>query len=264
MAKPWQTGQWKKKRSEFLKDKACEWCGSRENLAIHHIQHFKGLKEYKNIVSKMIREYSESGKNEGEKQYLLAEVNKRIHAEYSYFCPNCGYPVYARKTIVPKYKCKKCGAETEEPKKKQSSDSRLAFRREFSKLFLQRHKDEIDKMFAQAKENSNKDYMDFKNVTVLCKRCHYAKEKGLVLCKVCRKKYHRPKYGKCWECFTKTNGGKTMVQRNRVAAYTHPWCGKIFQIKGGLWEIEANPKTCCIGYCEDDADNCEMAKRNWG
>ena len=263
MAKPWETIQWKMKRSAFLKDKTCEWCGSRENLAIHHTQHFKGLKEYKSVLSMMMREHFGSGRNEVERQALQAEVNKRVHPRYSFLCPNCNYPMYARKSIAPRYKCKKCGSETDKPKKKQSLESRRAFRKEFSKLFLQRHKEEIDKMFAQAKENSNRDYMDFKNVTILCKRCHYAKEKGLVLCKVCHKNYHKPKYEKCWRCFTKTAEGKPFAQEDEIAAYTHPWCSKTFQIRRGLWEIEANPRTCCIGYCEEDPDNCEAAKRNW-
>ena len=37
-------------------------------------------------------------------------------------------------------------------------------------------------------------------VLVLCNRCHYAREKGLVLCKVCKSKYHKPIYDMCWTC----------------------------------------------------------------
>jgi len=38
MSKPWHTSDWKKKRKELIKNKKCEWCGSKENLVIHHLK----------------------------------------------------------------------------------------------------------------------------------------------------------------------------------------------------------------------------------
>ena len=264
MGKPWQTSEWRKKRREFLKDGTCEWCGSTENLAIHHKNHFNALKEYKKILTKQMREYFENGKNREEKQELMAKALEKVNLTYSYLCPNCGNSVYARKTISPKYKCKKCGEETDEPQKKQTAYSRSGIRREFQKMFLERHKDEVDKIYHQLKEKSDRDYMDFKNVEILCRKCHFAKEKGLVLCAICGENYHKPKYEKCWNCFTKTTEGKRIAQKNREIPYTHPWCNKIFNIKAEWWDIEANPQMCCIEHCEDDCNNCDVALKNWG
>ena len=36
MSKPWQTKEWIEKRKAFIEGKVCEWCGSDDNLVIHH------------------------------------------------------------------------------------------------------------------------------------------------------------------------------------------------------------------------------------
>jgi hypothetical protein len=41
-------------------------------------------------------------------------------------------------------------------------------------------------------------------VKVLCRRCHYATEKGLTLCKTCGRRFHYPKYEVCSECHIQT------------------------------------------------------------
>ncbi len=238
MSKPWQTSDWRKKRREFLKDKACEWCGSNENLAIHHIKHFKGLREYKRTVTDFIRSYFANGKNKLEKSRLLNKASKDIKAKYFYACPNCGFSVYMRKTITPKYKCSKCGSETDSPIKKESSATRYARLKNFRRLFFKRHRKEIDEMFALRKQQSDRDYRDFKGVEILCKRCHYATERGLVLCEICSQGYHKPNYGKCWNCFEKTDGGKKYLEKKKSKTYNHPWYSKIPD-KNGILAISS-------------------------
>lgn len=210
MAKPWGTPQWKKKRLEFLQGRTCEWCSSTENLAIHHNQHFYGLREYKKLVTRAIREHFAEGKNQDEKLGLLSEANQKVQVKYLYLCPKCGFQVYARKTITPKYKCRTCRALTDSPVRKLNPKSQRAIRRIFRKSFLQSYKDLVNKTFKELKANSSRDYLDFKDVNVLCRKCHYATEKGLVICKVCHKGYHKPKYGKCWVCFKKTSAVKAV------------------------------------------------------
>ena len=56
-----------------------------------------------------------------------------------------------------------------------------------------------------------KDYMDFKETIILCRRCAYARLKGMVLCKKCKKHYHYPKFEMCYKCFIKTNKGKDYI-----------------------------------------------------
>ena len=219
MSKPWQTSSWKKKRKEFLKDKECEWCGSRKALAVHHTKHFKALDEYKKIVTEFVRNYFSKRKHQTEKEELLTEVKKKIKTKYSNHCPKCGHSVYARKTLFPKYKCSKCSSVTNSPVKRVKVATKISRRKTFRRLFLAKHKEEIDKAYTLRKLQLNKEYLDFKNVEVLCKRCHFAKEKGLVLCEVCGNAYHKPNRGKCWSCFLKTNGGKAFVKYNKPRQY---------------------------------------------
>ncbi len=48
MRKPWATKEWRQKRTEFLKDKSCLWCGRTEApLAIHHPQEMNTLSDEK-------------------------------------------------------------------------------------------------------------------------------------------------------------------------------------------------------------------------
>ena len=263
MTKPWQTAIWKKKRDEFLKGKSCEWCGSEKNLVIHHAQHFHGLKEYKKCITRFMQEYFARKDREEEKQRLLGEANKDVSQTYEHLCPICGSSAYARKTVSPKYKCKKCGAETDTPVKILSHTTQNLVRKNLRFLFFKQHKEEIDRFFAQQKEMADEEYRSFKDVMILCNRCHYAKEKGMVLCEVCKRRYHKPKYGKCWECFQKTKDGQEVANLNKPLAYTHPWCGKAFQILRKYWNIEANPQTCCIEHCDADPNSCEIAAKHW-
>jgi len=159
MSKPWRTRAWKEKRLEFLEGKTCDWCGSRENLAIHHSKHFKAIREYRRIARTHMIDYFSLGKNKKERQDLL----------------------------------KLAGAKNIRSRK-------------FQILFFNRHRHRIDELYAMRKKKADEMYMSFKNVMVLCRRCHFAKEKGLVICEICKERYHKPKYGKCWECFRKSVG----------------------------------------------------------
>jgi hypothetical protein len=54
--KPWATVEWRKKREEYIEDKQCEWCGSKNDLVIHHPQKPNSLtdEEYFSFVGTMI------------------------------------------------------------------------------------------------------------------------------------------------------------------------------------------------------------------
>ena len=64
------------------------------------------------------------------------------------------------------------------------------------------HREVIQANFRAEKERILNDYrvLTDENAIVLCTRCHYAREKGMVLCKTCGKSYHKPKYDQCWAC----------------------------------------------------------------
>ncbi len=204
MTKPWRTSSWKRKRKEVLEGKVCEWCGSGDSLAIHHLKHFRGRREFRRVLSTYLKSYFSGGRNRREKQELLGKARRSVGSTNSYFCPSCGHVVYARKTMLPRYRCWTCKATTDTPIKKSSPSKKRAVTRKFRALFFKRYEKEIRAQFAQEREAADKEYLAFDKIIILCKRCHYATEKGLVLCEICGQSYHRPKYGKCWGCFKKT------------------------------------------------------------
>jgi len=116
-------------------------------------------------------------------------------------------------------------------------------------------------VFAPVKEAAEEEYYSFKDAIVLCMRCHYAKEKGWVLCEICRKKFHKPMYEQCWECYKKIEEGQGTKQYE--LPYVHPWCGKTFLINREWWEIAAVPEQCCISVCDTNPNLCETANKHW-
>ncbi|MEJ2272527.1 MAG: hypothetical protein P8X91_08650 [Candidatus Bathyarchaeota archaeon] len=125
--------------------------------------------------------------------------------KYSKVCPECGSKVYNRKIKIPKYKCIKCRIETNNPKKKRNQITNLKLRKKFYSIFYKKHIDEINKLFFLQKDKARKEYLEFKDVIVLCRKCHFAHHKGLKLCTECKMNYHKPKHKKCWKCFQKNS-----------------------------------------------------------
>ena len=70
----------------------------------------------------------------------------------------------------------------------------------------------MDKLCVEHMEKLNEDYLQFKDVKVLCRRCHYAYHKGLTLCPICKTRYKKPRFDMCWECFKKTERGKEVIK----------------------------------------------------
>ena len=105
----------------------------------------------------------------------------------------------------------------------------------------------------------------------MCRKCHYAREKGMVLCKLCRKNYHYTKYEKCFDCFAKTSYGAKLIEarkdlfydKSKTETYGHPWCGKAFEIEKKWWEVEASPNMCCLEHCDIGPHDYKIAERNW-
>jgi len=80
--------------------------------------------------------------------------------------------------------------------------SKKEFREQTKFEWGKEHREEITVAFQAEKENIFNDYLNLtdENAVVLCSRCHYARERGMVLCKICGNGYHKPKYDRCWKC----------------------------------------------------------------
>lgn len=211
--KLWQSPEWRKKRQELIEGKSCVWCGSTEELVIHHKHTFHGLREYQCLARTFFMQYFNDGKHKKDKQRLLAETKQNVTLKYYNTCPKCGYSAQERKTLQPKYRCWRCKITFGKPIRKVVPSSKNYFNRVFYSLFCKKHKEEIQCLFRKAKAKSDNEYKAFINTIILCKKCHYAHHKGLTLCKICKTRYHRRYNNMCWNCFKQTERGKQIIKK---------------------------------------------------
>jgi len=244
------TKEWRQRREEFLKGKACEWCGSTERLVMHNRN---PPPPYALLLRKISSEVLNHRVKEGE--FSTQKEERRS-------CPECGYTSIRHRTAKkPAYKCQRCRSEFDAPKSEVVDTGRLS--REDWDRFWGRHGPEIKRMVSEAWKKADEESRAIENYMALCNRCHMAARNGLVLCPVCRHGYMRPGRDMCWECFKKTDEGKEVAKRYELQAYIHPWCGKRFEIIRQWWGVLAEPRTCCVEVCDIGPQGCEEAKKRW-
>ena len=127
--------------------------------------------------------------------------------------------------------------------------------------FRSKYANQIEQAVDAKRQMDFQKYMSFEDVMILCKKCHFAYDKGMVLCDVCRKAHHEPKYDMCWFCFSKTETGHKIKSQRELLDFIHPWCGKTFKIERQWWDIESDPEMCCIEHCDPYA--CKTAEEKF-
>jgi len=265
IVKPWQRKEWREKRREFLRGKSCEWCSSQKTLVIHHREHFYDNMQYPEIALDYFEKYINAPSNQVEYQQIKRKAEDQITPKYVKACPKCeNSSIKPRTTITPIYRCHRCLTEFDVPKQKIHQETKNEIWEKMFEFFLNEHKSEVDNLFSTIKKKSDESYLGFENVMVLCKRCHMAVEKGLILCTVCKKRYHKPDFEMCKNCFTKTEKGQRIAHEREKLSYKHPWCGKEFLIELQFWEIQGNPQGCCLYECRLIYSSCEIANQKWG
>ena len=70
----------------------------------------------------------------------------------------------------------------------------------FKNITPEQLKELTDIKFNAWRAEYEKIYMDFKNVIILCQKCHFALHKGKKLCNKCKIHYHNPRYPMCFVC----------------------------------------------------------------
>jgi hypothetical protein len=265
MSKPWHKPSWRKKREEFIKGKSCEWCSSKGTLVIHHNEHFYDNEQYPQIAFDYFMRYIKDPSNKDEYGELRKRAESQTVLRYVKACPKCGSSgINSRKTKTPEYRCTKCTHEFNNPMKKVHRKTLTEIRKRVFKLFMDTHREDIDDIFEENKTQSDSSYLAFENVTILCKRCHMAVEKGLVLCQKCKKRYHKPTFEMCKTCYLQTPQGLKVSRNREKLPYSHPWCKKEFLIERQFWELQSNPQTCCFDLCPIGLDyTCDIALNNW-
>ena len=242
--------EWQLKRKAFIKGKFCEWCGSKINLVIAPKQQ---PLSYLTHLRKATMTFLQDRVSEGEYVIELKEVRG---------CPNCGSGSMGhRKTKTPRYRCLKCRFEFDAPVTQEVSTGRLS--REDWNRFWAKYSLQIKQEIMKKRSKAYLDYESLQDCIVLCRRCHFARQKNLVLCPICKEKYKHPGNEMGWECFKKTDKGKEVARRFELIHYSHPWCQKTFEIEKQFWDLAADPEVCCLELCAIGASKCDVAQKNW-
>lgn len=119
---------------------------------------------------------------------------------------------------------------------------------------------------------TDEDYLAFKNVIILCRKCAYARLKRMNLCPECKTAYKPRKFARCFECFKKTEEGKLFLEERELVCseeevpqikVTLPCLEKVQVYEdhfewGGIFETCRNQ--CPFPEREGDVQSCEDFK----
>lgn len=195
----WHTKEWQDKRKKRIKDQVCQQCGKKLELQIHHTYTQQNLYRImeRRVVRQLIREKMDKG-----------EIPFQGIEERWFVCQSCAN---RQKIPNPRYKnvtCKKC-------QQKQALNSQnmeiikipnYNLGRTGLRIFLQKHRTEIDSRLKAKKAPSKPDYMNLEvDTVVLCKTCHYALENGYDMCPKCKSNYKKIQEIYCSKCNSKSN-----------------------------------------------------------
>ena len=229
--KSWHTKDWKERRKKFIKNE-CEICSSKKTLTLQHLSHPKKYNEYvREVTSKYNNLYKESN-DSVERQEFIDHVKENFDYIPAPLCPKCKsrYP-NERTRKKPRYLCKECRLEFEEPAYKSieelikilylNKDSTEAR----SKCFISKdeyknmqsmnkimywllrekaknkYRDNIKKESFQLYLNENIKYLSFEDTITTCKKCAFNFDVNKVeLCPKCKKNYKGIHYQTCFYC----------------------------------------------------------------
>ena len=242
-----RTKSWEENRQKRINESnhQCQICSKNEDaLVIHHLEGITS-RTYEAIWNGVIEEKRidlvENDVNWKNKwDDLISDESKKKLAQKiqsDYFkkkgikkmntCPYCGRAsISERKTKKPRYRCGKCSKEFEQPKFQIPSHYYLSasqLERHVEKIIKTTIQNEIIKNHFQVLKKAYQvevnsiieRYLSMENTVVLCARCHYATEKGEILCPSCKEHYIFPGYNICMHCqnadFLEENGALYII-----------------------------------------------------
>ncbi|MFB9841128.1 hypothetical protein [Mucilaginibacter ginsenosidivorans] len=230
-ARAWHTNDWKKRRSEVLKDK-CEICDSKETLTLQHLSHTLKYNDYEREVTKR---YTETfiGSNSIVDKF---EFSEHVIKDYDYvpipLCPNCeDNRPNKRVRKLPQYLCAVCRHEFDKPVYKSVEELIAIFYENEdaievrdkcfiskdkwkNKLNLSNIKYWFQRNMAKTKDNEtigkeafllylddNIKYLSFSDTITACKKCAFSYDiKNMELCPKCKEHYKGIQYATCIQC----------------------------------------------------------------
>jgi hypothetical protein len=168
----WGSPEWKRLRREYVEGKACEWCGAR---AGDTYTTRKGETRAVGLAPHHIEKHP-WGKT------LYRQVRRRLFNKW-----------YSENKALQQYMIPPGLSERE-------------YRKTLEYEWARDNRLEISEAFEEEKRRVLGKYVELtpENVIILCSRCHFAREKGLLICPVCKENHRQKRYATCYRCSRKT------------------------------------------------------------
>jgi len=204
LKKPWHTKEWKEQRKILLAAQ-CENCGtSNSPLVLQHTWHPTPI--YKLF-------YKARKKHEDEwqswKQSHTIEIDSSSLLPDADGCPKCGSTTIRYRKIAKTWICVSkpkgitCGNVFDTPTRVVSYEAIRSLEKVAAQNFQDAFYEAVGigkKVTITAIEHHTR-YMSMKDTKTLCKRCAFVEDRtNMVLCNICKIKYHSEKYDRCLSC----------------------------------------------------------------
>jgi uncharacterized paraquat-inducible protein A len=204
LKKPWTTKEWKEARKGLL-GAACESCGTTTPpLVLQHTWHPTPL--YKLFYAAR-RKYRAAWDVWRESHPLQVDLSALPADEDG--CPRCGSTTIRHRKRSGTWVCAArlagvtCGHVFEAPLRVISPATVRALERTAAQEVQDTFDEEFGigrKVITKALEGQLR-YLSLKDTKTLCKRCAFVEDRTrMILCTVCREKYHSKKYDRCSSC----------------------------------------------------------------
>lgn len=204
LKKPWVTKEWKEQRKLLLAS-ACESCGTTTPpLVLQHTWHPTPLYKLFYAARRKYRSEWEAWKGSHPLEVDLSSLVANQDG-----CPRCRSTVIRYRKRVKTWVCDSksaglsCGNVFESPIRVVSPTAVRSLQR----TAAQDVQDAFDEAFGigrkvimKALEHQIR-YLSLKDTKTLCKRCAFVEDRTrMVLCNICKEKYHSKKYDRCSSC----------------------------------------------------------------
>jgi len=201
---------WRENREKIINERGnqCEWCGSeKEPFSIHHNQEINSRtyeKLWGDLLIKTIQNFieSEPEREDWVENFLSFENTLGLKNSIKFYKEKAGKS--GKKDTIKKLEAlQKFESEGEKPERdiiKNLSYIDLQASFKLIGILLPQFYDKTIKEYNKQIEILTKNYSDMTEVSVVCKRCHYAHNRGLILCEKCNINFRRPQYDMCPQC----------------------------------------------------------------
>lgn len=179
--------EWKQKRTEFIKDKVCAWCGSSDHLCVHTPGVLSPAEIRTGVYNLAYARFKEVYREKYQKfEYIL--TGKHRHKSH---------PVWHKSSTLHKAEPEHNNLEEQHIEKLIEDKGEGKFKQLYHEWL---EENEIEELIEEEINKAEEESASLEHAIVLCKRCHFASFRGMEICPVCRKKYKAPRYETCFDC----------------------------------------------------------------